>query len=176
MSMSFINYLWAPITLTSNINKDVFNIIETIPIFSSLDRIELLYVAKILHTRTYRADEIVFKEGEAGNGMYIIQSGAITISGTDSKKNEVLYTSLHKCDFFGELSLVDGSPRSATAKGSGPTVLLGFFKPDLIDIIEKSPRIGSKVLLNLASVLGERLRKMNQLNLDLTTPEAYSNG
>ncbi len=174
-AMSFVNLLWAPLKKKGSPEKDIVDIIKHIPVFKNLNKLELILVAKILHRRTYHSNELVFKEHEAGNGMYIIQSGSIKITGTHGQDTEVIYAELHKGEFFGELALVDGSPRSATAKGNEDCTLLGFFKPDLLELIEKSPKTGSKILLNLSAVLGERLRKMNQQNIELSAEVGTAN-
>ena len=73
----------------------------------------------------------------------------------------MLYATLFDRQFFGELSLVDGQPRSASAICSEQSTLYGFFKPDLLELIDKHPSIGTKVLFNLTTVLGNRLRDSN---------------
>jgi len=128
---------------------------------------ELKFVVPILHQREYKADELVFCEGEAGNGMYIVQSGQVDIVGHTTTGEDVLYASLFDRQFFGELSLVDGQPRSATATCPVPSTLYGFFKPDLLELIDKHPAIGTKILFNLTNVLGGRLRDTNTKLMEL---------
>jgi CRP-like cAMP-binding protein len=59
------------------------------------------------------------------------------------------------------MALLDESPRSATAVANGETTLLGLFRPDLFNLIERKPRLGSKILLKLAQMIAERLRCHN---------------
>ncbi|MCK4448175.1 MAG: cyclic nucleotide-binding domain-containing protein, partial [Candidatus Marinimicrobia bacterium] len=66
-------------------------------------------------------------------------------------------------DFFGELSLLDEEVRSASAIAKDHSTLLGFLRPDLFSLLERNPELGNKILLNLARVIGARLRKTNEL-------------
>jgi CRP-like cAMP-binding protein len=75
---------------------------------------------------------------------------------------EIVITKLSPGDFFGELSLVEeGGRRSATATAKNETTLIGFFKPDLLEILERNPNAGVKIALRLGEVLGCRLRETN---------------
>ena len=65
-------------------------------------------------------------------------------------------------DFFGEIALIDESPRSASAICRTDCQIIGFFRPDLFEIIEKHPRLGIKIVLKLAEIIAERLRRTNQ--------------
>src|SRR6185503_11052601 len=132
-----------------------------IPIFKNLARAELSLVANMVHARTYHPDEVVFLEGQPGTGMYAITSGAVNITLNYRRDDEILLAQLKEGDFFGEISLLDESPRSASAVAVGPTELIGFFRSDLMDLIDKNPRMGNKIMLGLAAVLVERLRATN---------------
>src|SRR4029079_6261381 len=70
----------------------------------------------------------------------------------------VILAELEKGDFFGEMALLGDSVRSATAIAQEPCDLIGFFHPDLIEIVNIHPRIGAKISLGLAKTLAERLR------------------
>ncbi|OQX95414.1 hypothetical protein B6I21_05575 [candidate division KSB1 bacterium 4572_119] len=136
-------------------------ILKKVPIFSDLKKSELREFERIIHQRRYKKDEVVFYEGEPGLGMYIIESGTIKIfKDYDNKLKEELAT-LFTGDFIGEMALLDESPRSATAVANEETKLIGVFRPDLFDLLEKKPRLGNKILLKLAQMIAERLRFNN---------------
>ena len=97
--------------------------------------------------------------------MYIIQSGqAAVISGRDDVQLSVLGDG----DFFGEVSLLDETPRSATVVARTHCLIFGFFQSDLFGLIERDPRFGVKIVIRLAKILGDRLRKANVQVLALT--------
>jgi CRP-like cAMP-binding protein len=113
--------------------------------------------------RKYRKNEIIFRQEEVGVGMYIIVKGSVNITTEDSMDHDhILIAKLGPGDFFGELSLVEeNGKRSATACAVEETTLIGFFKPDLLEILERNPNAGVKITLRLGEVLGRRLKETN---------------
>ena len=136
-------------------------VLARVPIFKNLSHAEVRMVTNMVHARTYQPDEVVFHEGQPGTGMYVVGSGGVNILLNYRQPHEIRLAQLKDGDFFGELSLLDESPRSATAVAVGATELVGFFRSDLLDLVEKMPRLGNKLMLALAEVLGERLRATN---------------
>lgn len=169
MMTKYYHALWSTLFLGDEKRRTLHEILRQIPVFQDLTLFELKFVVPILHQREYQKGELIFREGEAGNGMYIVQSGQVDILGHTSSGEDVLYASLFDRQFFGELSLVDGQPRSATAVSVEPSTLYGFFKPDLLELIDKHPAIGTKILFNLTNVLGGRLRDSNAKLMELQT-------
>jgi len=159
---SLFDGLWSLIHKESDETRERSEILGKVPVFDRLTRHELSLVSHILHQREYKAGELVFREGEAGNGMYIIRSGHVQITGVDDNGECVVYAELGDNQFFGELALTDKAPRSATVTVIEPAVLYGFFKPDLVELMDKNPVLGSKILWNLARVVGDRLRATNE--------------
>ena len=135
---------------------------HNVPIFSELTKRELREIEKIIHHRSYQAGEVIFNQGDPGLGMYIVISGSVQIVNNQDPTNVVVYSELGDGYFFGDLALVDDADRSASALSSGTTRLIAFFRPDLRDILSRFPAIGNKLLMGLAVVIAERLRKTNQ--------------
>ena len=129
-------------------------LLRKIPIFERLNTRELTAIARIVYRREYDADEVIFRQGEPGVGMYIIESGVVSIIFETTGQ---LLADLGQGDFFGEISLLNETPRSATARAKTPCRLAGLFQPDLLDLVERNPRLGVKVLLALARIAGQRL-------------------
>ncbi|HEY4644559.1 MAG TPA: cyclic nucleotide-binding domain-containing protein [Bacteroidota bacterium] len=136
----------------------LIQILAQVPVFSMLNRRELRNVALIVHRREYRAGEHVFYQNDPGLGMYVIEKGEVLIKIIDENKNEKELVTLKAGDFFGELALLDESPRSAFAIAKTDCDLIGFFRPDLFELIEKNTNAGIKIVLKLAEFIGERLR------------------
>lgn len=132
--------------------------LRNVPAFTILSPRELKEVAAIVHKREYQSGEPVFYQGDPGLGMYIIQEGevAISIAEKDGARRELAV--LREGDFFGEIALLDESPRSASAICKTDCSLIGFFRPDLFELIDKNSRLGLKIVLKLAEIVAARLR------------------
>lgn len=102
---------------------------------------------------------MIFRQDEPGLGMYIIETGRVRIHADGSLDN---VTELGDGEFFGELPLLDGGNRSATAVAKTPCRIYGFFQPDLFSLIERNPRLGVKIVMSLAAIIGMRLRAANE--------------
>ncbi len=154
--------LWENIFKRQAQVQSIQDILQTTPIFAGLKKSELKAVEKIIHRRFYRDGEMVFHQGDPGVGLYVIARGKVRIFITDESGTVVELTTLKRGDFFGETSVIDGGLRSASAQALGDTELLGFFRPDLFNIMDRYPRLGAKILLNIALVYSQRLRATNQ--------------
>lgn len=157
-------------------DEDIFNILKNVPIFSDLNPKELSEVEKIIHRREYKKGEPIFRMGDPGLGMYIIVNGSVNI--VEEKEGESATTLVELKDgaFFGDLALLDESPRSASAIASEKCEILGFFRPDFLDLLYRKPRLGIKILFSLSKVIGERLRRTNEQLSALKANEGYTNG
>ncbi len=140
----------------------VEQILSKVPAFAGLSARELKEVAAIVHKREYRAAEPVFAQVDPGLGMYIIQEGEVTISISGKGEEERELAVLAEGDFFGELALIDESPRSANARCKTDCILIGFFRPDLFELIEKKNQLGIKIIFKLAEIVSQRLRKTDK--------------
>ncbi len=142
-----------------NGDEAIPEVLRRIPIFEGLNKRELASVERILYRRNYEAEEVVFHQGDPGLGMYIIVHGTVLIRSEPPRQP---LAELRDGDFFGELALLDEQPRSATALAKAPTSLLGFFQPELFGLLDRHPRLGMKIVLGLARIIGRRLRAMDE--------------
>ncbi len=158
-------------------------------LFRDLSEAELRFLERCVHIRHYHSSEPIFRQGEVGVGMYIIAKGRVEIfvsdpSSPNDESRDIFITQLLPNDFFGELSLVEeNGRRTATAVAREETTLIGFFKPDLIEILARRPAMGTRIALRLAEVLGRRLKetteKVSELRgalRDLRAPPAREHG
>jgi CRP-like cAMP-binding protein len=137
-------------------------LLSKVPAFAGLSSREMKEVAAIVHRREYRPGEPVFYQGDPGLGMYIVQEGEVSIAIADKDGVEKELAVLTEGDFFGELALLDESARSASALCKTECALIGFFRPDLFELIEKNTDLGIKIILKLAEIVSERLRKTDK--------------
>lgn len=144
--------------------KDILTLLRSVPIFEGLGRGQLRAVERILHRRKYHAGEYIFREGDPGLGMYIIEEGEISIV-SESRSSEI--SRLGKGEFFGEMAMFNDRPRSASALAYEDTKVFGFFQPDLLGLLETRPSIGTKVVMMLSRILAERLYRAAAENVRL---------
>ncbi len=137
---------------------DRIELVKAIPLFESLDDDDLHALAHKLREVSIEAGERVFAQGDEGDAMYVIESGAVDIvAGTG--KHQVTVASLFKQQYFGELALLDGAPRSASAVASRSTQLLALDRDDFVEFIKKRP----DAALAIMHEVGERMRATNEL-------------
>jgi CRP-like cAMP-binding protein len=131
------------------------------PLFRYLSYKELVRVMNITDTVEFRAGESVIREGDPGETMYVVLEGEVRLH-----KGETTITSLGKGQHFGEMALVDRSPRSLSASSSVASRLIAIRRKDFYEIIKKEPTLSVKLLWSFVQVLAERLRKTTS-ELDL---------
>jgi CRP-like cAMP-binding protein len=162
---SFWSNIFNPSTETDELVKSL----QTIPLFKSLTKKDLTNLMGIIHNRNYLAGEYIFYQGDPGIGLYIIREGEVLINRENEKGDKITLAVFQKGDFFGELALVDGEKRSASAIAKSDTRLSVIFKPDLDEFIEKYPKKGIKVLQGIAEITTVRLRTLNEDYFNLRT-------
>jgi signal transduction histidine kinase len=112
--------------------------------------------------RSFRAGEIIFSSGDWGDGIYLIKSGCVRISAVlDNNASRTLAT-FHAGDFFGEMSVIDDAPRSATAQAETDTQALFLGREELLKMLEHSPHLA----LSLVREFSKRMRALNLKYLD----------
>ena len=136
-----------------------------IPLFAGLSKRELRVVGEIVHQRSYQAGEFIFKKGQPGAAMFIITAGGVDIIDHGTDEDTVL-ASIGAGTFFGELALLDDSPRSASAMATQATEIYAFFRGDFLDLLKSAPQIGAKVYRELAVIIGARLKATNEQLFD----------
>lgn len=159
-----MNYIWDNI-FRRGVDQSIHTVLRENMLFRDLTPHELRFLERCVHVRHYHAGESIFRQGEIGVGMYLVVKGRVEIYIVDANAisedaRELYITQLLANDFFGELSLVeDNGRRTATAVARDETTLIGFFKPDLMEILARRPAMGTKITLRIAEVLGRRLKE-----------------
>lgn len=159
--------IWGNIFRLGRQKESLAEILQSVPLFQDLTPKELRSLERVVHSRTYQAGETVFVETEPGAGMYVIRSGRVDIVLKHKTENPLLLAELEAGDFFGEMALLGDTSRSATAVARERSELIGFFHPDLVEIINVHPGMGAKISLGLAKTLADRLRYTNNQLRDI---------
>lgn len=133
-------------------------LLSNIPLFESLTSEDLRSLAKRLENVEQAEGEVIFQQGAEGSSLFIIEEGAVEISYGEGKAR-VLLAHLFPGQYFGELSLFDGAPRSATATAARPSRLVRLDRDDLVDFVNKNPAAALRIIAEMS----ERLRQTNEL-------------
>ena len=136
--------------------------LQSIPLFESLSKRDLTLLLNIIHSRSYLTGEYIFYQGDPGIGLYVIREGDVRIIRSDEEDNEIELATISKGDFFGELAMVDGEKRSASAVAKTDVRAAVIFKPDLDEFIEKYPKKGINILFGISKIIATRLRLLNE--------------
>jgi CRP-like cAMP-binding protein len=163
-------FLDTPLDLGPGAPRDDLALLRGVPLFADLSDRQLKRVQGLLHPRTYKADEVVFRQGDAGAGMYVVKHGSVRVVLTAPDGTQTLLARLSNGQFLGEMALLDASPRHATCVADNPTELLGFLHPDLASLCDRDPRLGVRILWNLSRLLAARVRGANQSLQAATAP------
>ncbi|MDY6836138.1 MAG: Crp/Fnr family transcriptional regulator [Chloroflexota bacterium] len=134
-------------------------LLAQVPLFASANGEDLAELACRMSQRTYRRGEGIFRQGDPGSTLFIIQSGQVKISASSAEGEEAVFAILSEKDFFGELSLFDGKPRSASAVALTVTRTLLLCRADFVEVISKCPELA----MNVLSALSTRLRRADLL-------------
>jgi CRP-like cAMP-binding protein len=127
--------------------------IRGIPIFSSLSREDVAKILGKLEERGLAAGETIFRQGDQGDAFYLIQSGAVQVVVDSGAGNAEIVAILGAQDWFGEMALLSGEPRSATIVTVKDSILWRLSRHDWDDLIEKHP----SWLLQFCATLSKRL-------------------
>lgn len=149
--------LWKNIFKKNPEEESLPYFLGTVPIFAELTERDLAYVEPLVHVRDYSEREIVFGEGDPGSGLYVVRSGRVKIFNHDGNNREQELALLGPGDFFGETTLASPAMRTASARTIEKTQLIGFFRSDLLETVQKNPNLAIRLLLGLTRVMSERL-------------------
>lgn len=133
---------------------DKFSYLKKVPLFSDLNNSELKLIQRICKIKRFSAGETIFDEHTSGNCLYVVISGRVKIFRCTGKKKKTL-AYLEKGEFFGEMSLLDMEPRSASSDALAECELLVIKKDDFKKLLAKYPHISFQVM----KTLSRRLRQ-----------------
>ena len=133
--------------------------LRTVPIFESLDENGANSLCDLLETIDCLPDQDLFRAGDAGDGMYIIEQGTIGISMKAADGQQLTIAELGRGEFFGEMAMIDGKPRSATATALESSRLAILSRHHFLSFVQSN----SNVALEMLGALAHRLRRTDEL-------------
>jgi CRP/FNR family cyclic AMP-dependent transcriptional regulator len=128
--------------------KDVIGQLARVPLFSDCSKRDLELISRVVKDVSHRAGTVIAREGEPGVGLFIIVSGTAEVTIGGKRK-----TRLGPGDFFGEIALLDGGPRTATVTAVTDLELLGLTEWVFRGLMQEHPTIALKTLQQMAGRL-----------------------
>ena len=132
-------------------------LLKNVVLFKDLSMRDLAMVNSLMHERRYIADEVIFDEGEEGQGLFLVLSGRVKIT-LPANVDQVLIE-LSPGAFFGELALLDSSIRTAQARAIEDSQIVALFRAEFYSLLDTHSAIASRISFQLAKVLAARLRQ-----------------
>ena len=135
--------------------------LESAELFRVLAPEELRALRAAMIERQFMPDQIIFKEGDAGDGMYVVKDGLVEITGSLNPQTRKGFSRLGPGELFGEMAVVELRPRSATATATKPTTVGFIPRGEMLSLMQRSPGLS----LAMLQVVSHRLREFNQQHL-----------
>ena len=133
--------------------------LRSVPLFASLDDDAARELRSLLSDKRVPQNTRLFRQGDKGDAMYLIESGRVRISIRDEDEQEVILAELAQGDFFGEMSIIDGRQRSADANVIDDAQLAILSREAFLTFVRSNP----DVALEMLSALTDRLRRTDEL-------------
>jgi CRP-like cAMP-binding protein len=131
------------------LGREGIDLLAQVPLFSALSRRHLKKLAEHADLVSFRARETIVKTGQPGGTFYVILEGAAKVT-----RGSKTLGRLEPGDFFGEISLLDGGPRTATVTAETPVKAVRVFKRSFDNVVAEEPTVAAKIL----AVVARRLR------------------
>jgi CRP/FNR family transcriptional regulator, cyclic AMP receptor protein len=148
--------------------SDTLAFLREVRLFKDIETPELTALGLSLRERSLRRGQVLFHEGEMGEEMFVVVRGSIVISKPVKERVEQVLARMGAGDFFGEMSLFDRSPRSATVQADTDVTLLALDREALSRLTDLSPRAAAAFFYALVQVFIERLRQSGDLVAEVT--------
>lgn len=133
--------------------------LRSVPLFASLDDEAAEALRELLEVETFPAGRALFRAGEAGDAMYLIEDGRVRIHLRDEDGDAVTLAELARGDFFGEMAILDGKARSADATVLEDARLAVLSREHFLDFVRRNPTVA----LNMLAAITSRLRRTDEM-------------
>ncbi len=138
-------------------------LLQRVPFLAALAPEDFDWLAERVHKRSYARGDIIFQKGDPGESLFIVETGAVVIHVPGADGADLTLARLGSGEFFGDMAILDGSPRSASATAVADSRLLVLERRDFTDLITRHPEAALSVL----AVMTQRLRGSDEMISDL---------
>ncbi len=135
------------------------SVLADVPMFSLLDAEERSTLGELLDEVRFAKGDTIFSFGDSGDGLYLVRSGRVEVFVENFQGDKIPLAENEPGDIFGEISLLDGGPRTATAVAIDDTECLSLDRDRLLEFVSRHPHAA----LDLLTVMGRRLRATDEL-------------
>ena len=122
-------------------------------LFAELDKQSLARLGERTMERSYRKGQLVFHQGDLGDSLFVIVEGLVKVFVTSEEGDEMVLVTLPSPETFGELALIDGGPRSASAETLEPTSVLSLTRSTLLEVMHEHPELTESLLRSIGGVV-----------------------
>ena len=145
------------------------DMLRRVPLFSDLPEEDLEKLARVAVRKTYPKENVIFFEQDEGDSLFIISRGSVKVAKISDEGKEVILAILGPGEFFGDMSLLDNQPRSATVIAVEETEVSAIRRKEFLSQIQENPQLAVKLM----SVLSQRLREANRKIGNLALLDVY---
>jgi CRP-like cAMP-binding protein len=143
--------------------EQAVSLLGSTQLFSALPESALAELAPRAIERSYRKGQLVFYQGDPGESLFVVVQGSVKVFVTSEEGDEMVLVTLRPAETFGELAVIDGGPRSASAETLEPTNLLAITRGSVLTLIRDHPALADALL----SSLGGLVRRLTEQAADL---------
>jgi len=141
------------------VDPDAFAAVSDSALLHGLDHAELERLAAVCEMRQVAEGTTVFIENMPGESLFLIRSGAVRITRMFAEGDEQPLVMLGPAELFGEMAVIDGLPRGATARVVEPAELISLKRRDFETLCQNYPSLGLKLVLNIVRLFSQRIRQ-----------------
>jgi len=152
--------------------QEIVDLVQDVPAFENCSTAALYALAESVHRRSYRRGEVLYYEGDPGLGLYVIEQGRIQLRSESEPGVTQALRDLRPGDAFGVLSILGDFERMETAETLTEARVLGFFRPDLKNIIKRNPSAGAEIMMALSRWIGSQHVELVRLMAEQSGREA----
>ena len=136
----------------------LLELLGDLPVFETLSWRELEKIERIVHRRRFGTGEVVLRAWVPRSGFFVVLSGSVNVVRHAGDGSDHVVGELGEGELLGEFALVDDTPRSTSIVAAEESELVGFFRPDLMDLVATDPKLGFKVLYQLSQAMASQFR------------------
>ncbi|MYF18879.1 MAG: cyclic nucleotide-binding domain-containing protein [Gemmatimonadetes bacterium] len=158
---------WGNMTLRDNKQENLQDILARLALFDTLTRQELHTIERIVHRRRFVPGEMI---PTPRSGLFVVVSGTVHVVQRLSDGEQIILDTLKEGELVGEIVPLDDTQPATSILSAEQSVLVGFFRTDLVDLINTHPRMGFKILYRLAQIMSHRMQHAMPALRKIRTP------